>query len=108
MKYTGYTKAELIECCQCSEHNYNVMKERFERVSDIANEEANRIINLRTLLKECYKKAHLALQEIQEDCEADEWTIYQYEAVQEFYKLETRINAVLGESELKCLIINTL
>lgn len=34
MKYTGYNKAELIEWCQCLENNYNVMKERFERVSD--------------------------------------------------------------------------
>lgn len=30
MKYTGYTKAELIEWCQCLEHNYNIEKERFE------------------------------------------------------------------------------
>lgn len=40
MKYTGYTKAELIEWCQCLEHNYNVEKERFERVSGIAQKEA--------------------------------------------------------------------
>jgi hypothetical protein len=53
MKYTGYTKAELIEWCQCLEHNYNVEKERFERVSGIAQKEAIEIVELRRLLKEC-------------------------------------------------------
>ena len=28
MKYTGYTKKELMEWLRCSEHNYNVEKER--------------------------------------------------------------------------------
>lgn len=28
MKYTGYTKKELIDFLQCSEHNYNVERER--------------------------------------------------------------------------------
>lgn len=55
--------------------------------------------NLRALLRECYKKADEALQEIQKDCEADEWTIYHYKNVQEFYNLLTRINSALGESE---------
>lgn len=55
--------------------------------------------NLRALLRECYKKADEALQEIQKDCEADEWTIYHYKNVQEFYNLLTRINAAIGESE---------
>lgn len=31
--------------------------------------------------------------------EADEWTIYHYNKVQEFYNLLTRINAAIGESE---------
>lgn len=53
--------------------------------------------NLRALLRECYKKADEALQEIQKDCEADEWTIYHYKNVQEFYNLLTRINAALNE-----------
>ncbi len=53
MKYTGYTKAELIEWCQCLEHNYNVEKERFERVSGIAQKEAIEIVELRRLLEEC-------------------------------------------------------
>lgn len=53
MKYTGYTKAELIEWCQCLEHNYNIEKERFEGASGIAQKEAIEIVKLRGLLKEC-------------------------------------------------------
>lgn len=84
MKYTGYTKAELIEWCQCLEHNYNIEKERFERVSSIAQKEANEIVKLRWLLKECL--AHLSLGEIGT-------------SVMPLNILLTRINATLGESE---------
>jgi len=52
MKYTGYTKPQLIEWCQCLEHNYNVEKERFERVSGIAQKLAAQIVELRALLNE--------------------------------------------------------
>ena len=86
MKYTGYTKAELIEWCQCLEHNYNVEKERFERVSGIAQKEAIEIVKLRGLLKECL--AHLSLGEIGT-------------SVTPLNILLTHISAALGESEGK-------
>lgn len=86
MKYTGYTKAQLIEWCQCLEHNYNVEKERFERVSGIAQKEAIEIVELRDLLREC--QAHLSLGEIGT-------------SVTPLNILLTRINAALGESEEK-------
>lgn len=86
MKYTGYTKAELIEWCQCLEHNYNIEKERFEGASGIAQKEAIEIVKLRGLLKECL--AHLSLGEIGT-------------SVTPLNILLTRINAALGESEEK-------
>ncbi len=82
MKYTGYTKAELIEWCQCLEHNYNVEKERFERVSSIAQEEAIEIVELRRLLEECRPAlSHLG-----------KWNVQRQ-------NLLIRINTALGESE---------
>ena len=83
MKYTGYTKAELIEWCQCLEHNYNIEKERFEGASSIAQKEANEIVKLRWLLKEC--KEYLS--------DVDE---YRTKNADEAYLLLTRINAALG------------
>lgn len=84
--YKKYNKAELIEQCQCLENNYNVMKERFERVSDIANEEANKIVDLRALLRECKGRVLLCMEMTSIGYEDDE-------------KLLKRINAALGESE---------
>lgn len=93
MKYTGYTKAELIEWCQCLEHNYNVEKERFERVSGIAQKEAIEIVELRRLLEECLPIV------------SAEIMTWQIRGGEESYKrgqdLLTRINATLGESEEK-------
>lgn len=85
-KYNRINKTELIEQCQCLENNYNVMKERFERVSDIANEEANKIADLRTLLRECKGRVLLCMEMTSIGYEDDE-------------KLLKRINVALGESE---------
>ena len=82
MKYTGYTKAELIEWCQCLEHNYNVEKERFERVSSIVQKEAIEIVELRRLLEECRPALnHLG-----------KWNVQRQ-------NLLIRINTALGECE---------
>lgn len=101
MKYTGHTKAELIECCQCLEHNYNVMKERFERVSDLANEEANRIVNLRTLLKEC-KNEFIKISTMA--CYPETRLSHPADFDELFNKCEekiTRINAAIGDNKIQ-------
>lgn len=90
MKYTGYTKAELIEWCQCLEHNYNIEKERFEGASGIAQEEAIEIVELRRLLEECVPYVTFKVN-IEKNIGCTPPGAY----------LLTRINAALGESEEK-------
>ena len=72
---------------------YDEYKAMQEQIADACK----KIEELKKMLKECYKKTDEALQEIQKDCEADEWTIYHYAKVQEFYNFSTRINAALGD-----------
>lgn len=88
MKYTGYTKAELIEWCQCLEHNYNIEKERFEGVSSIAQKEANEIVKLRGLLKEC--QCYIVNTPVLEQGSEQK--------TKQIQDLLTRINDVLGEN----------
>lgn len=60
MKYTGYTKAQLIEWCQCLEHNYNVSEERVNRQFELLKQQQAEISRLKYLLKQCIPAAEFA------------------------------------------------
>lgn len=110
MKYTGYTKAQLIEWCQCLEHNYNVSEERVNRQFELLKSKQTEIDRLREALEFYAKEKHLKIdtrknmknQEDWEICgEADNYWINKdkkYFYCEDGYKARKALN---GESEGK-------
>lgn len=61
MKYTGYTKAQLIEWCQCLENNCNVQEERVNNQYELLKKQQAEIDRLREALEFYAKEEHLKI-----------------------------------------------